>query len=66
MADSAKSVKQLAYAISTKIKREGIKPSRYFDYALQMFKSAQFQKDLSEAVGFEVQVAIKNSWENNK
>jgi hypothetical protein len=64
MADSAKSVKQLAYAISTKIKREGIKPSRYFDYALQMFKSAQFQKDLSEAVGFEVQVAIKNSWEN--
>ena len=64
LATEANSVKQLAYAISTKIKREGIKPSKYFDNALKLFNSAKFKSDLAEAVGFEVQVAIKNSWEN--
>jgi len=66
LATEANSVKRLAYAISGKIKREGIKQTNYFDNALKLFNSAEFQKDLSEAVGFEVQVAIKNSWENNK
>ena len=62
MADEAKSVKKLAYAISSKIKREGIKPSKYFDDALKMFESQGFKDDLSKAVGVEVQISIKNSF----
>ena len=62
MADEAKSVKKLAYAISSKIKREGIKPSKYFDDALKMFESQGFKDDLLKAVGVEVQISIKNSF----
>jgi len=56
----------LATAFARSIKKKGIQPTNYFDNALKLFNSPEFQKDLSEAVGFEVQVAIKNSWENNK
>lgn len=59
-------IRSLATAFARSIKKKGIQPTNYFDNALKLFNSAEFQKDLSEAVGFEVQVAIKNSWENNK
>jgi hypothetical protein len=59
-------LRNLATAFARSIKKKGIQPTNYFDNALKLFNSAEFQKDLSEAVGFEVQVAIKNSWENNK
>ena len=59
-------LRSLATAFARSIKKKGIQPTNYFDNALKLFNSAEFQKDLSEAVGFEVQVAIKNSWENNK
>ena len=59
-------LRSLATAFARSIKRKGIQPTNYFDNALKLFNSAEFQKDLSEAVGFEIQVAIKNSWENNK
>ena len=59
-------LRSLATAFARSIKKKGIQPTNYFDNALKIFNSAEFQKDLSEAVGFEVQVAIKNSWENNK
>ena len=59
-------LRSLATAFARSIKNNGIQPTNYFDNALKLFNSAEFQKDLSEAVGFEVQVAIKNSWENNK
>jgi hypothetical protein len=57
-------LRSLATAFARSIKKKGIQPTNYFDNALKLFNSAEFQKDLSEAVGFEVQVAIKNSWEN--
>lgn len=57
-------LRSLATAFARSIKRKGIQPTNYFDNALKLFNSAEFQKDLSEAVGFEIQVAIKNSWEN--
>jgi hypothetical protein len=57
-------IRSLATAFARSIKRKGIQPTNYFDNALKLFNSAEFQKDLAEAVGFEVQVAIKNSWEN--
>lgn len=59
-------LRSLATAFARSIKKKGIQPTNYFDNALKLFNSAEFQKDLSEAVGFEVQVVIKNSWENNK
>lgn len=59
-------LRSLATAFARSIKKKGIQPTNYFDNALKLFNSSEFQKDLSEAVGFEVQVAIKNSWENNK
>jgi hypothetical protein len=59
-------LRSLATAFARSIKKKGIQPTNYFDNALKLFNSAEFQKDLSEAVGFEIQVAIKNSWENNK
>ena len=59
-------LRSLATAFARSIKKKGIQPTNYFDNALKLFNSAEFQKDLAEAVGFEVQVAIKNSWENNK
>jgi hypothetical protein len=59
-------LRSLATAFARSIKKKGIQPTNYFDNALKLFNSTEFQKDLSEAVGFEVQVAIKNSWENNK
>lgn len=59
-------LRSLATAFARSIKKKGIQPTNYFDNALKLFNSVEFQKDLSEAVGFEVQVAIKNSWENNK
>jgi hypothetical protein len=59
-------LRSLATAFARSIKKKGIQPTNYFDNALKLFNSPEFQKDLSEAVGFEVQVAIKNSWENNK
>lgn len=62
IADEAKSVKKLAYAISSKTKREGIEQTNYFDNALKLFNSAEFQKDIAEAVGYEVQIAIVNSF----
>ena len=57
-------IRSLATAFARSIKKKGIQPTNYFDNALKLFNSAEFQKDLSEAVGFEIQVAIKNSWEN--
>ena len=59
-------LRSLATAFARSIKKKGIEQTNYFDNALKLFNSAEFQKDLSEAVGFEIQVAIKNSWENNK
>lgn len=55
-------LRSLATAFARSIKKKGIQPTNYFDNALKLFNSAEFQKDIAEAVGYEVQIAIKNSW----
>lgn len=55
-------LRSLATAFARGIKKKGIQPTNYFDNALKLFNSAKFQKDIAEAVGYEVQIAIKNSW----
>lgn len=55
-------LRSLATAFARSIKRKGIEQTNYFDNALKLFNSAEFQKDIAEAVGYEVQIAIKNSW----
>ena len=55
-------LRSLAVAFARGIKKKGIQPTNYFDNALKLFNSAEFQKDIAEAVGYEVQIAIKNSW----
>jgi hypothetical protein len=57
-------LRSLATAFARSIKKKGIEQTNYFDNALKLFNSAEFQKDIAEAVGYEVQIAIKNSWEN--
>ena len=55
-------LRSLATAFARSIKKKGIEQTNYFDNALKLFNSAEFQKDIAEAVGYEVQIAIKNSW----
>ena len=58
-------LRSLATAFARGIKKKGIEQTNYFDNALKLFNSAEFQKDIAEAVGYEVQIAIRNSWGNN-
>ena len=58
----SKNLRSLATAFARGIKKKGIEQTNYFDNALKLFNSAEFQKDIAEAVGYEVQIAIKNSW----
>lgn len=55
-------IRGLATAFARSIKKKGIQPTNYFDNALKLFNSAEFQKDIAEAVGYEVQIAIVNSF----
>lgn len=55
-------LRSLAVAFARGIKKKGIEQTNYFDNALKLFNSAEFQKDIAEAVGYEVQIAIINSF----
>lgn len=55
-------LRSLATAFARGIKKKGIEQTNYFDNALKLFNSAEFQKDIAEAVGYEVQIAIVNSF----
>lgn len=55
-------LRSLATAFARGIKKKGIEQTNYFDNALKLFNSAEFQKDIAEAVGYEVQIAIINSF----
>lgn len=55
-------LRSLATAFARSIKKKGIEQTNYFDNALKLFNSSEFQKDIAEAVGYEVQIAIVNSF----
>lgn len=60
--DNKVTLRQLATGIAIGIKKKGIKSTHYFDNALKLINTTKFQKDISDAVGYEVQIAIQNSW----
>jgi hypothetical protein len=51
--------RKLAYAISSKIKRDGLKATHYFDKAADEVFGDEFQEIMNAALGFDVEIKIK-------
>lgn len=56
---ATKGTKSLKYAIARKIHKEGLKSTRYFDKARDSVFGKDFQKVMNEALGFDVEIKIK-------
>ena len=63
--DEATNKKRLAYAISTAIKRDGIKATYYFDRAIQENFTKDFKDALSVALGGDIILQIRQYGDNN-
>jgi hypothetical protein len=63
--DEATNKKRLAYAISTAIKRDGIKATYYFDRAITENFSKDFKDALSVALGGDIILKIRQYGNNN-
>ena len=63
--DEATNKKRLAYAISTAIKRDGIKATYYFDRAITENFSKDFKDALSVALGGDIILQIRQYGNNN-
>ena len=63
--DEATNKKRLAYAISTAIKRDGIKATYYFDRAIQENFTKDFKDALSVALGGDIILQIRQYGNNN-
>jgi hypothetical protein len=57
----ADSLKTLAYAISTGIKRDGLRATFFFDKAISDVFNKDFIADVALAVGGDVQIQIKQT-----
>lgn len=62
MANEANSKKGLAYAISSSIKKKGIKKSRFFDDAKEFTFGQEFVDGLSKVYGKQIVVVIKSKF----
>jgi hypothetical protein len=63
--DDATNKKRLAYAISSAIKRDGIKATYYFDRAITENFSKDFKDALSVALGGDIILQIRQYGNNN-
>jgi hypothetical protein len=63
--DEATNKKRLAYAISTAIKRDGIKATYYFDRAITENFTKDFKDALSVALGGDIILQIRQYGDNN-
>jgi hypothetical protein len=63
--DEATNKKRLAYAISSAIKRDGIKATYYFDRAIQENFTKDFKDALSVALGGDIILQIRQYGNNN-
>jgi len=63
--DEATNKKRLAYAISSAIKRDGIRATYYFDRAIQENFSQNFKDALSVALGGDIIIQIRQNGNNN-
>lgn len=65
MVNEAQSLKRLAYAISTNIKKKGIKKSRFFDDAKEFAFGQEFVDGLAKIYGKQIAVVIKSAFNGN-
>lgn len=65
MLSESENKRRLAYAISTKIKRDGLKATYFFDKAFNKVFNKEFQESLEVALQGEVTIQIKNIYGNN-
>lgn len=63
--DEATNKKRLAYAISSAIKRDGIRATYYWDRAIQENFSQNFKDALSVALGGDIIIQIRQNGNNN-
>jgi hypothetical protein len=63
--DEATNKKRLAYAISSAIKRDGIKATYYFDRAIEENFTQNFKDALSVALGGDIIIQIRQNGNNN-
>jgi hypothetical protein len=63
--NEATNKKRLAYAISTAIKRDGIKATYYFDRAIKENFTQNFKDALSVALGGDIIIQIRQNGDNN-
>ena len=66
--DKATSLKLLAYATASAIKRDGLKTTSYFDNAVKAVFNKDFCAAMATALGGDVQIQIRqigNKMENN-
>lgn len=65
MVNEAKNKRRLAYAISTNIKKNGIKRTLFFDNAKEFAFGKNFVNGLAKIYGKEVSLVIKSAYGNN-
>ncbi len=65
MLTDADNKKSLAYAISTNIKKKGIRGNAYFDKALRETFGQEFQQNIEAALNAELTITIKSIYGNN-
>lgn len=63
--DEAENKKRLAYAVSSAIKRDGIKATYYFDRAIQENFGKDFKDSIAEALGGDIIIQIRSIYGNN-
>ena len=63
--DEATNKKRLAYAISSAIKRDGIKATYYFDRAIKENFGQDFKDSIAEALGGDIILQIRSIYGNN-
>lgn len=59
----AENKKRLAFAISTNIKKNGLRATRYFDEAVKVIFNQDFQDSLSVALKGDITIQIRNTWQ---
>ncbi len=65
MLTEADNKRKLAYAISTKVKRDGIGSTYYFDRALKEAFGQKFKEDVNKALGADFLIQIRSEYGNN-
>ena len=63
MLTDADNKKRLAFAISTNIKKNGLRATRYFDDALKVIFNKDFQEAMATALKADVTIQIRKAWQ---